>query len=64
MGRISGSARNPKVCGSTPRQECAKKGVFITTGAFSADGIDHVEKIDPKVVLIDGSRLAELMIDL
>jgi restriction system protein len=41
----------------------AKKGVFITTSTFSADAIDYVEKIDPKVVLIDGSRLAELMID-
>jgi restriction system protein len=41
----------------------AKKGVFITTSAFSSDAIDYVEKIDPKVVLIDGSRLAELMID-
>jgi len=41
----------------------AKKGVFITTSVFSSDAIDYVEKIDPKVVLIDGSRLAELMID-
>ena len=41
----------------------AKKGVFITTSAFSADAHDYVDKIDPKVVLIDGSRLAGLMID-
>jgi restriction system protein len=41
----------------------AKKGVFITTSTFSADAIEYVDKIDPKVVLIDGSRLAELMID-
>jgi restriction system protein len=38
-----------------------KKGVLITTSAFSAEAIDYVEKIDPKVVLIDGFRLAELM---
>jgi restriction system protein len=41
----------------------AKKGVFITTGVFSAEAIGYVDHIDPKVVLIDGRRLAELMID-
>lgn len=41
----------------------AKKGVFITTGSFSSDAIGYVEKIEPKVVLIDGRRLASLMID-
>jgi restriction system protein len=41
----------------------AKKGVFMTTGTFSNDAADYVSRIDPKVVLIDGRRLAELMID-
>jgi restriction system protein len=41
----------------------AKKGVFITTGSFSSDAAAYVEHIDPKVVLIDGRRLTELMID-
>jgi len=41
----------------------AKKGVFITTGKFSEDAIHYVRTIDPKVVLIDGKSLAELMID-
>jgi len=41
----------------------AKKGVFITTGLFSAEAAAYVDHIDPKVVLIDGHRLAELMID-
>ncbi len=41
----------------------AKKGVFITTGFFSSDAAAYVEHIDPKVVLLDGRRLAELMID-
>jgi restriction system protein len=41
----------------------ARKGVFITTGAFSGDASSYVEHIEPKVVLIDGRRLAELMID-
>lgn len=41
----------------------AKKGVFITTGAFSADGVEYVRNIEPKVVLINGQQLAEFMID-
>lgn len=41
----------------------AKKGVFITTGKFSADARDYVQNIDPKVVLIDGKELANYMID-
>lgn len=41
----------------------AKKGVFITTGSFSSDAVAYVVHIDPKVVLIDGRQLAELMID-
>lgn len=41
----------------------ARKGVFITTSTFSADAAEYVARIDPKVVLIDGRRLAELMIE-
>jgi restriction system protein len=41
----------------------AKKGVFITTGTFSSEAVGYVDHIDPKVVLIDGRRLSELMID-
>lgn len=41
----------------------AKKGVFITTSGFSADAAEYVSKIEPKVVLIDGGQLSELMID-
>lgn len=41
----------------------AKKGVFITTSTFSHEATMYVSNIDPKVVLIDGHDLAELMID-
>jgi restriction system protein len=41
----------------------AKKGVFMTTGSFSADAREYVAHIDPKVVLIDGEQLSQLMID-
>ena len=41
----------------------ARKGVFITTGSFTSEATAYVEHIDPKVVLIDGRRVAELMVD-
>jgi len=40
----------------------SKKGIFITTLSFSKEALDYVSKIDAKIVLIDGERLAELMI--
>lgn len=42
--------------------ERANKGVFITTSAFTAEARDYVGKISKKIVLIDGLKLAELMI--
>lgn len=41
----------------------AKKGVFITTSRFSKEALEYVGQIDPKVVLIDGADLVQLMID-
>ncbi len=41
----------------------AKKGVFITTSFFSRSAIDYVKSIDPKVILIDGETLTNLMIE-
>lgn len=41
----------------------ARKGVIITTSQFSADAQDYTGRIEKKIVLIDGERLAELMID-
>lgn len=41
----------------------SKKGIFITTSNFTKDASDYVQKIDTKVVLIDGNTLATLMID-
>jgi len=41
----------------------AKKGVFLTTSHFSKQAYDYVEKIDPKVILIDGKMLSNLMIE-
>ncbi len=41
----------------------AKKGVFITTSDFTQEAREYVQKIEKKIILIDGRRLAELMID-
>lgn len=41
----------------------AKKGVFITTSNFTATAKEYIRQVDKKVVLIDGERLAQLMID-
>ena len=40
----------------------SKKGVFITTSSFSNDAVEYVSKIDNKIVLIDGDRIAQLML--
>jgi len=41
----------------------AKKGIFITTSEFSQGCEEYVATIDSKIILIDGQRLAKLMID-
>jgi len=41
----------------------ADKGVFITTGTFSKQATEYVGLIQKRIILIDGQRLAELMMD-
>jgi restriction system protein len=41
----------------------SRKGVYITTSRFSNEAKNYVSTINSKIVLIDGQRLAELMID-
>ena len=41
----------------------ARKGIFITTTSFSTEAVRYASDIDTKVILIDGKRLAELMMD-
>lgn len=40
-----------------------KKGVFITTAKFSNDARSYQPKNETKIVLIDGEKLTDLMID-
>ncbi|MGO8932438.1 MAG: restriction endonuclease [Terracidiphilus sp.] len=41
----------------------ASKGVFVTTSTFSPQAIEFASKIPQRVILIDGKRLTELMIE-
>ena len=41
----------------------ASQGVFITTSSFSREAIDYAKTVNASVILIDGERLANLMID-
>jgi restriction system protein len=41
----------------------ASKGVFITTSAFNENAREYAAGLHQKVILIDGRRLAELMIE-
>ena len=36
--------------------------MFITTSSFSADAKQYPERIDTRIILIDGTKLARLMI--
>lgn len=40
----------------------ARKGVLITTSRFSQDAAEYVDKIEKRIILVDGPQLAELMI--
>ncbi|MCB1312630.1 MAG: restriction endonuclease [Sedimentitalea sp.] len=42
--------------------EGAGKGVFVTTSDFSKDAVDYVKRVQHRIVLINGDRLARLMI--
>jgi len=42
--------------------ESATKGVFVTTSAFSKEARAYIERVQQRVVLIDGKQLANLMI--
>jgi len=41
----------------------AKKGIFLTTSDYPKSAYDFVSSIEPRIVLINGKELAELMIE-
>jgi restriction system protein len=63
--RWQGSVGRPEIqkfVGALQGQR-ARKGVFITTSSYTSEATDYASRIDTKVVLIDGTQLAGLMID-
>lgn len=63
--RWSNTVHRPEIdkfIGALTRQR-ARKGVFITTSEFSAGAKEAALGLDIKVVLIDGSELAQLMVE-
>lgn len=41
----------------------ASKGVFVTTSTFSRQALDYAKALQQRVILIDGARLTELMVE-
>lgn len=41
----------------------ATKGVFITTSSFSREAMSYADSVTPRVILVDGRELAQLMIE-
>ncbi len=61
-GNVVGRPEIHKFVGALAGQG-AKKGIFITTSSFTKEAIDYTPKNETKIVLIDGERLAQHMID-
>ena len=59
---VVGRPEIQKFAGALQGQK-AKKGVFITTSSFSHQAIKYASNIENKIILIDGNRLTELMIE-
>jgi len=43
--------------------ESATKGVFVTTSDFSREAVAYIDRVQQRVVLINGQKLAQLMIE-
>jgi restriction system protein len=41
----------------------ADRGIFVTTSRFSSDATDYADRVNARLVLIDGNALARLMVD-
>jgi restriction system protein len=59
---IIGRPEIQKFAGALQGQR-ARKGVFITTSTFTKEAVEYTKHIDSRIVLIDGKRLAKLMVD-
>lgn len=61
-GNVVGRPEIQKFVGALAGQG-AKKGIFITTSNFTKEALDYSPKNETKIVLIDGVKLAQYMID-
>jgi restriction system protein len=63
--RWQGSVGRPEVQGffGALAGRRAKKGVFITTSTFTKEALAFAAQVSDSIVLIDGARLTELMIE-
>ncbi len=61
-GNVVGRPELQKFVGALAGQG-AKKGIFITTSSFTRDALEYIPRNETKIVLIDGERLAQYMID-
>jgi restriction system protein len=61
-GNTVGRPEIQKFAGALQGQR-ANKGVFITTSDFSREAHEYANVINSKIILIDGTRLAQLMVD-
>jgi restriction system protein len=59
---VVGSPEIHKFVGALAGQG-AKKGIFITTSYFTKEASEYQPKNDTKIVLIDGKKLADLIIE-
>jgi len=63
--RWEGSVGRPEIqkfAGALQGQR-ATKGIFITSSSFTPEAVEYAHRINTRIVLIDGRRLAELMFE-
>jgi restriction system protein len=60
---VVGSQEIMKFSGGSLTKKHANRGVFITTSWFSKDALEYIEEMPQRIILIDGKRLASLMIE-
>ena len=61
-GNVVGRPEIHKFVGALAGQG-AKKGIFITTSSYTKEALDYIPRNETKIVLIDGYKLAQFMID-
>jgi hypothetical protein len=62
-GRAPWAVRRSSGSPGRGRRQRARKGIFITTSAFSKEAREYAANIESKIILVDGERLANLMMD-